>query len=263
MEDKTQSLDPIEIHYVNASTMPKTNKNHIRLYGHYLCPFVEKVRLVLHAKGIEYQDCQVNLERRNKWHYQLNGGFVPILELPSGQVILESDIIMNYIDFAYPEKKPLWSSDPAQRARQQMAMKTFDKVQAQMFAVLISHGRLEKAVTDIKEGFASLEKLLQESSSKFFCGEKSYSMVDLYGFPHVSRLFYLQGTPLEQVSEEVLNLRKGFPLVTAWFKAMKSAPELNTGAAIIDERYFKKWVDELLTVPLGTKPPLRLPLPRL
>ena len=52
----------------------------MRLYGHHLCPFVERVRLVLAAKGVKYQDVQVNLEKRAKWHYLLNNGFVPILE---------------------------------------------------------------------------------------------------------------------------------------------------------------------------------------
>jgi len=36
--------------------MPISNKNYLRLYGHILCPFVEKVRLVLAAKKLPYQD---------------------------------------------------------------------------------------------------------------------------------------------------------------------------------------------------------------
>jgi glutathione S-transferase len=77
---------------------PPFNKNHLRLYGHHLCPFVEKARLVLAAKGLKYQDVQVNLERRTKWHYMLNEGFVPILEVPGGYTILESKIIMDYLE---------------------------------------------------------------------------------------------------------------------------------------------------------------------
>lgn len=60
--------------------MPAPNKLHLRLYGHTLCPFVERVRLVL--ADIPYQDVQINLELRTKWHYYLNNGMVPILETP-------------------------------------------------------------------------------------------------------------------------------------------------------------------------------------
>mmetsp|Transcript_31420 Transcript_31420/g.30768 ORF Transcript_31420/g.30768 Transcript_31420/m.30768 type:complete len:88 (+) Transcript_31420:51-314(+) len=74
------------------------NKNHIRLYGHHLCPFVERARMVLAAKNLQYQGVEVNLERRAKWHYLLNGGFVPIMEIPSGLTILESRIIMDYLE---------------------------------------------------------------------------------------------------------------------------------------------------------------------
>ena len=100
--------------------MPISNQNYIRLYGHILCPFVEKVRLVLAAKKIEYQDVQVNLERRAKWHYLLNGGFVPMLETPDNgdskhYMIFESKIIMDFLDRRFPEH-PLYSDDPFLRA---------------------------------------------------------------------------------------------------------------------------------------------------
>ena len=75
--DKSDAIMP------ERPTMP-------RLYGHYMCPFVEKVRLVLAYKKIEYQSCQVSLERRSKWHYEVNNGFVPFLELPTGEIITES-----------------------------------------------------------------------------------------------------------------------------------------------------------------------------
>jgi len=35
---------------------PKQNKNFLRLYGHHLCPYVEKARLALLAKNLAYQD---------------------------------------------------------------------------------------------------------------------------------------------------------------------------------------------------------------
>ena len=49
---KTQSLAQIAVLDKYDSVMPDLNKNYIRLYGTYMCPFVEKARLVLHAKNI-------------------------------------------------------------------------------------------------------------------------------------------------------------------------------------------------------------------
>ncbi len=99
---KTQSLDKFEIKS-REDPMPPPNKLYLRLYGHTLCPFVERVRLVL--AGIPYQDVQMNLEKRTKWHYFLNNGFVPILETPIDNplfgkhyIISESRIIMDFLD---------------------------------------------------------------------------------------------------------------------------------------------------------------------
>lgn len=56
MEDaKYQTLEPLQI-LDKTFVRPPLNKNHIRLYGHHLCPFVEKARLALCAKGVKWQD---------------------------------------------------------------------------------------------------------------------------------------------------------------------------------------------------------------
>ncbi len=121
--------------------------NHLRLYGHYLCPFMERARLVLAAKGLNYQDVQMNLERRAKWHYLLNEGFVPILETPAGfgkHTIFESRIIMDYLEEAYSrEGAQLYSSNPEDKANQHLLMKVFDDVASVLFEVIMSHGQSE------------------------------------------------------------------------------------------------------------------------
>ena len=104
-----QSKQRIYVLDKSYAIMPDVNKNYIRFYGHYMCPFVEKVRLVLYAKNIPFQDCQINLEKRTKWHYEINGGLVPILELPSGEIITESQVIMDFLDKITGNEK--WASN--------------------------------------------------------------------------------------------------------------------------------------------------------
>ena len=116
--------------------MPAPNQKYLRLYGHTLCPFVERARLVLAAKKLPYQDVQVNLEKRTRWHYTLNNGFVPILHTPShggefgtkAAIILESRIIMDYLEAAFTGEKylALYSSDPIERAGTEMLMAIAD-----------------------------------------------------------------------------------------------------------------------------------------
>ena len=83
--------------------LPAPNDDYLRLYGHTLCPFVERVRLIL--ARTPYQRCDINLEKRTKWHYYLNDGFVPILETPVNNplfgrrmMIFASLDIMNFLN---------------------------------------------------------------------------------------------------------------------------------------------------------------------
>ena len=86
----------------------------------------------------------------------------------------------------------------------------------------------------------------------------NYSMVDLFGFPHVSRVYYTKSTPIEKKLYNKLIPK--CPAVHRWIVRMLALPELNDGKAIIPEKGFKLWIDELMMMPTGTKPPLRLPV---
>ena len=83
-------------------------------------------------------------------------------------------------------------------------------------------------------------------------------MVDLYAFPFVSRLFYLKGSALNDVYEQ-FDFENRYMYLFRWFKAIRARPELNDGKAIIPVQGFKYWLEELAPMPLGKKPPLRLP----
>lgn len=51
--DPSQTLETLYI-LDGKHPRPSFNLNHLRLYGHHLCPFVERVRLVLAAKNLSY-----------------------------------------------------------------------------------------------------------------------------------------------------------------------------------------------------------------
>lgn len=55
VETDTSSRD-LEMIFVPEADTPKPaiNENYPRLYGHLLCPYVEKVRLALAARNVKY-----------------------------------------------------------------------------------------------------------------------------------------------------------------------------------------------------------------
>lgn len=99
---------------------------------------------------------------------------------------------------------------------------------------------------------------LSQSSTDFFLSKETYSMVDLYAFPFVSRLFYLKGSALDHMYQK-FKMEDRFPCLFKWHKSMRAKSELNDGKAIIPVEGFHRWLEELAPMPLGKKPPLRLP----
>ena len=249
--------------------MPTPNHKYLRLYGHMLCPFVERVRLVLAAKGLPYQDVEVNLLKRTRWHYSLNGGFVPILQTPPEggiygnklALILESRIIMDYLDAKFKGTGflNLYEDDPIDRAGQEMVMQTADTVASQLYVIIMSRGGLESSVVSLTKALDKMNQLLGASKTVFFSGKDDYCMVDLYAFPHISRLFYLKDSAQNDLYEK-FNFEDKYIHIFRWFKEIRARPELNDGKAIIPVRAFHLWLEELSEMEIGKKPPLRLPL---
>ena len=85
-----------------SQAKPATNTSFPRLYGHTLCPYVEKVRMALAAKNVKYQKCDLDLGKKTPWHLAINGGLVPVWETPDGTILHESKVLMDYVEEAYP-----------------------------------------------------------------------------------------------------------------------------------------------------------------
>ncbi|XP_010182197.1 PREDICTED: glutathione S-transferase omega-1 isoform X3 [Mesitornis unicolor] len=100
----------------------------IRLYSMRFCPFAQRTRLVLRAKGISHEVININLKNKPDWLFEKHPfGLVPVLETSKGQLIYESPITCEYLDEAFPGKK-LMPSDPYERAFQKMLVEQFSKV---------------------------------------------------------------------------------------------------------------------------------------
>ncbi|OWK07829.1 GSTO1, partial [Cervus elaphus hippelaphus] len=99
----------------------------IRVYSMRFCPYAQRTRLVLTAKGIRHEVININLKNKPEWFFKKNpSGLVPVLETSLGQLICESAITCEYLDEAYPGKK-LWPSDPYEKACQKMVFECVDQ----------------------------------------------------------------------------------------------------------------------------------------
>jgi glutathione S-transferase len=99
----------------------------VKLVDAARCPYCARVRIALAEKALEYERVEVDLQDRPQWLLDLNPprGRVPVLE--DGFTLPESEVIMEYLDEAYPER-PLLPADRAARAQARCLVYRFDDV---------------------------------------------------------------------------------------------------------------------------------------
>lgn len=101
----------------------------LKLYSSSISPFVARVLITLRAKGLPFEDLGApethwpELGRKSPAFLAINPmGRVPVLMLPDGSPLAESEAIITYLDEAYPDP-PLQPADPLARARMRAAIR--------------------------------------------------------------------------------------------------------------------------------------------
>ncbi len=89
----------------------------LKLCGFHLSNYHNKVRIALLEKGIPFEeDASCSPSQKEEWLARSPLGKVPILELDGGRRLAESEVILEYLEDAYPQK-PLLPKDPYERAK--------------------------------------------------------------------------------------------------------------------------------------------------
>jgi glutathione S-transferase len=87
------------------------------VYGPAASPFVRKVCIFLHEKGIPYERRELDPEQKTPEFLALNpAGRVPVFEEDDGHVVSDSSVICDYLERTCPEPS-LYPKDARDRAR--------------------------------------------------------------------------------------------------------------------------------------------------
>lgn len=157
----------------------------LKVISFTICPFVQRVTALLEAKGLPYEIEYISLKDKPQWFLDLSpNGQVPVLITESGQVLFESDAIVEYIEDAYG---PLNSSlTPEQKA----VNRAWSYLAAKNYLVQCSAQRSGDEVTlnersvKLAKAFASIEKEL--GNARFF-NTNEVGMVDIAWLPLLHR----------------------------------------------------------------------------
>ena len=195
------------------------------------CPFVQRVVLVLEAKGLDYEVEYIHLTQKPQWFLEISPhGQVPILITKDKAILFESEAIAEYLEEVYPPK--LHSKDPIQRA-QERAWAAFGP---KCYPLLHPFKEIKNAKA-FEEGKTHLEEKLNKIESKLqgpYFYEK-LGWVDLAWIPLFHRL-----SLLEKSTGKVFFKAEKLPKVKAWQKNLMSLPWVTRSVASDFEKDFCK-----------------------
>ncbi|RWR74844.1 glutathione transferase GST 23-like protein [Cinnamomum micranthum f. kanehirae] len=144
----------------------------VKLLGMWASPFVLRIKLALKLKGIEYEYIEEDLVNKSERLLKYNPIHkkVPVL-LHGDKPLIESLIILEYIDETWKENYPLLPEDPYERAMARFWAKyTDEKLWLSIVGAFSKTGEEQmKTLNEAQESLKPLEELLK--GKRFFGGE--------------------------------------------------------------------------------------------
>ncbi|MEK8088932.1 glutathione S-transferase N-terminal domain-containing protein [Thermithiobacillus plumbiphilus] len=152
------------------------------LYSASLCPYAQRVRIVLEEKAMEHQVIEVNLKSKPEDLAELN----PYNQVPTlvdrELVLYESNIINEYLDERFPHP-PLMPVDPVSRAKARLLMLRVDR---DWFRPLFDQEALsDRARQKLRDELTAISVIF--GGQRFLLGEE-FSLVDCALAPMLWRL---------------------------------------------------------------------------
>ncbi|CAI2366025.1 unnamed protein product [Moneuplotes crassus] len=223
---------------------PLRNSNYVRLYGHPMCPFVQRTLLTLSAKEVEFQFVGIDLTTKNRWHYDINKGLVPMLEHPDGTLIHDSLDICDWIEEKYPGQgiQLYPDGETSKPSAKETIQLWFQKV-VPFILVYANQEARNKGPAVILEALEWAEQNFPDDESKpFIQGTTRETMVDLMILPFFRDLFALEHTALKEDFFDKIDF-SAFPKVTNWYKSLYSKYTEQLGDDRAFTSYFQKTIE--------------------
>jgi glutathione S-transferase len=193
---------------------------HLTLYGFRICPYVEKVRILLNEKNIHAERVDVDIRNKPDWFLKISPlGKVPVL-LVDNVLLFESAVINDFLD----NLSPINSLYPADNIKKHLnkswiewgstlILAAYEMTLAKEHDVFLEKKHL------VEQKLATLQE--QVKNTPFFNGEH-FSMIDLTYAPLFKRfdcLFRIYS----------IDLLAKFPTLQLWSDNVLKRPRVKAG----------------------------------
>ncbi|OLY80566.1 Glutathione S-transferase omega-1 [Smittium mucronatum] len=207
----------------------------ISLYNSKICPYAQRVAIALEEAKISHENFEIDLSNKPEWFEEVNpASKVPTMRLPTGEIIVESFLMIEYIAEQYPESK-LMPESPLDKYKVRFFVEYFGtKVIPLMFKLIHAYKDetvKAEAYSEIVEELRVVNKKLLENSDTgpFFFG-KDFTIADIATITFVERL---------EMALEITNLEiksvSGLERYNVWKSTIMAKPSYISSLATREE----------------------------
>ncbi|KAH7677542.1 Glutathione transferase protein [Dioscorea alata] len=190
----------------------------VKLFGFYLSPFSRRVELALKLKGVPFEYIEEDLANKSALLVQYNPVHkkIPVL-LHGGRPVIESLIILEYIDETWDGNHAILPKDPFERALARFWVKFIDdKVFGALWMSFWSDGEMQKNFMEQSKEY--LQLLENELKGKKFFGGDTIGIVDI-----AANFITLWAIVLQEVAEISLINEENHPILCNWIEEFLSS----------------------------------------
>ncbi|MBM9500573.1 glutathione S-transferase family protein [Leptospira sp. 201903071] len=182
----------------------------IKLHGASISNYVNKVKLGILEKGLEYEQIRVAPSQEETFLRISPMGKIPVLEV-DGKFIFESGAILEFLDTVYPQEPKLLPNDPWEAARVReitTIIETYLDIPARRVYISSSRGKevgqtlIDEVHSTLTKGVKALQRVV--NFSPYIAGE-TFTMADCSAFANLTvideelRKFYPNNHPLDSL----------------------------------------------------------------
>lgn len=189
----------------------------LMLASHGLCPYVQRVAIVLAEKRVPFERREVDLSDKPAWFRRISPlGKTPVLVVDDDAAIFESAVISEYVEEVFAPA--LHPSTALQRARHRAWIEFASALLASITAFYnaADDAALESKARELRTRFEALEQAL--SDGPYFDGA-SFAIVDA-AFAPVFRYFDL----FDRIAD--FGFDAGLTKLRAWRSALAARPSV-------------------------------------
>ncbi|CAG4949990.1 unnamed protein product [Colias eurytheme] len=204
-------------HLKKGDPLPKWNGKP-KLYNMRYCPFAQRSVLALNAKNVDYEIVNIDLLNKPEWLPSKSSlGKVPALEISENVSVIESLIVSEYVDEAYPQRK-LLPQDPYRKAVDKTIVEMSGYIHSMFFKVVKGIPVTEDTINGFFNALTFIENELKKRGSTFLHGSEP-GFADYMIWPWFERM------PVAAEFDKILILdEKKFPTLVRYVKDMEKDP---------------------------------------